>query len=287
MNSQRYLLLILVATVLAACSDAPETTPPTVPEPPATEAPAPASQPLEAEETGTAEQATVEIVEESAGEDTEEDLAIEGETILSQLTDAGADSVTEQSPQWRYDPSTHFTILTTAQGTSSSPDTIEVAEVFWYGCPHCFTFDPYLDRWQTELADDVSFVRIPVMWNPTNQVHARIFYTAEALGKLDEMHEAIFREIHLNQKTLTTEAEIRAFFERFGVSDADFQSTFRSFSVESKLKRAQNLTSRYQIRSVPLLVVNGKFVINGPDVKSFDDMIAVADELVERERLRL
>jgi thiol:disulfide interchange protein DsbA len=101
------------------------------------------------------------------------------------------------------------------------------------------------------------------------------------------MHEAIFREMHLNQKMLSTEEEILEFFARFGVAESDFQNTFRSFAVDSKLNRAKSLTQRYKIRSVPLLVVNGKFVTNGPDVKSFDDMIAVADELVDRERRRL
>lgn len=185
---------------------------------------------------------------------------------------------------WKYKEGSHFSVLTTAQGTSSSPDKIEVAEVFWYGCPHCFNFDPYLSRWQENIADDVSFVRIPVMWNPTNQIHARVFYTAEALGKLDEMHEAIFREMHQNKNTLMNEADIRAFFNEFGVSNDEFDNTFRSFAVESKLKRARNLTQRYRIRSVPVLVVNGKYVASGDAVKNFDDMLAVADELVERER---
>jgi len=176
-------------------------------------------------------------------------------------------------------------MLTTAQGTSSAPDVIEVAEVFWYGCPHCFNFDPYLEKWAPKLPDDVRFIRLPVMWNPTNQIHARIFYTAEALNKLDVMHDAIFKEMHSNRKPLTSEDDIREFFSRFDVSDEEFNGTFRSFGVESKLKRAQNLTQRYRVQSVPLLVINGKYLTTGPGVKNFDDMLAVAEELMERERL--
>jgi thiol:disulfide interchange protein DsbA len=122
------------------------------------------------------------------------------------------------------------------------------------------------------------------MWNPTNQIHARIFYTAEALNKLDVIHDAIFKEMHVNRKQLTSEDDIREFFARFDVSEEEFNSTFRSFGVESKLKRAKNLTQRYRIQSVPLLVINGKYLTTGPGVKNFDDMLAVADELIERER---
>lgn len=177
-----------------------------------------------------------------------------------------------------------FKVLTSAQGTTGSPDKIEVAEVFWYGCPHCYQLDPILHDWTKKLPADVSFVQLPVMWNPVNQLHARLFYTAQALGKLEEMHTAIFREIHLNGKTLGTEDEIRSFFGKFGVSAEDFRKTFRSFAVEGQLKRAQDLTQRYQIRSVPVLVVNGKFSSDAPGIKNFQDMLGVVDYLIERER---
>lgn len=177
-----------------------------------------------------------------------------------------------------------FKVLTAAQGTTGSPDKIEVAEVFWYGCPHCYQFDPILHDWTKKLPADVSFVKLPVMWNPVNQLHARLFYTAQALGKLEEMHAAIFREIHVNGKTLGTEDEIRSFFGKFGVSSEDFRKTFRSFAVEGQLKRAEDLTQRYQIRSVPVLVVNGKFSSDAPGIKSFQDMLGVVDYLIEREQ---
>ena len=144
-----------------------------------------------------------------------------------------------------------------------------------------------LEWYQENLPDDINFLRLPVIWNPTNQIHARLFYTAEALGKLEEMHEEVFREIHINNQTLSTEASIQKFFLRFGVSAEEFKKTFRSFAVESKLKRAKNLTQRYRIQSVPLLVTNGKYLTQGPEIKNFDDILAVTDELVERERLEL
>jgi thiol:disulfide interchange protein DsbA len=227
--------------------------------------------------------AVLEVVEESAGEESPEQ--IEDDTIV--LAEAESAAEVEAEKAWKFSQGKHFTMLTTAQGTSSPADVIEVTEVFWYGCPHCFNFDPFLKKWEKDLPDNVNFVRLPVMWNPTNEIHARMFYTAEALGKLDEMHEAIFREMHINNQSLTTEASIEALFLNFGVSEEEFEDTFRSFAIESKLKRAKNLTQRYRIQSVPILVTNGKYLATGPDVKNFDDMLAVTDELIEREQQEL
>jgi thiol:disulfide interchange protein DsbA len=293
MNRLRRLLTISLIAAVSACGGDQDAVPnagtgaPAEVAAPAPEAPA---QSATEQDPGLAqtEAPVLEVVEESAGDADDGDQQSEDEAVLAAIRENLEQSAPAAEPvAWRFEPGKHYTVLTTAQGTSSSPESIEVAEVFWYGCPHCFTFDPHLDKWQADLPADVNFVRLPVMWNPTNQFHARVFYTAEALGKLDEMHEAIFREIHLNQKMLSTEEEIVEFFARFGVAESDFRNTFRSFAVDSKLNRAKSLTQRYKIRSVPLLIVNGKFVTNGPDVKSFDDMIAVADELVDRERRRL
>lgn len=287
MTNTRNLFTAAVIVVLAACGGEPETDGAITEEPVAEAETAATNQDQEAAEAASESEdatttETVEVVEESAGEaDTSSSTA--DEEIVLAPTEAVADE--ESAPQWQFSEGQHFTRLTTAQGTSSAPDVIEVAEVFWYGCPHCFNFDPYLEKWTPGLSDDVNFIRLPVMWNPTNQMHARVFYTAEALKKLDEMHDEIFKEMHVNRKMLTSEDEIREFFSRFGVSEEEFNSTFRSFPVESNLKRARNLTvERYRVQSVPLLVVNGKYLTTGPGVKTFEDMLAVADELIERER---
>jgi len=265
-------LLFLVSCGNSSPVDPPASTPPDSPA--TTTDPAAPESADAAAATGTPSAP----VEESAGDEAGESLGLRLAAAEPEPeTSAGAQ-------QWRFREGRHFTELTAAQGTSSPPDKIEVAEVFWYGCPHCFNFDPYIARWQQGMADDVNFIRLPVMWNPTNQIHARAFYTAEALGKLDVLHEAMFRAIHEKNNTLTREAEIRDLFERFGVSTEDFDSTFRSFAIDSKLKRARSLTERYRIRSVPVLIVNGKYIASGPDVKTFDDMLNVADELIARER---
>ena len=282
MTSYRNLLLASVAILFSACGGGSETDQALDIEPAAETATAPPTEAeIAADSTETVAPAVLEAVEESTGE-TDTTSSPADEAIVLAKTESPA--AQEDAPQWQFSEGQHFTMLTTAQGTSSAPDVIEVAEVFWYGCPHCFNFDPYLKKWAPELPDDARFIRLPVMWNPTNQIHARIFYTAEALNKLDVMHDAIFKEMHVNRKQLTSEDDIREFFARFDVSEEEFNSTSRSFGVESKLKRAKNLTQRYRIQSVPLLVINGKYLTTGPGVKNFDDMLAVADELIERER---
>ncbi len=188
--------------------------------------------------------------------------------------------------EWKYKEGEDFRRLTTSQGTSSPPDKIEVAEVFWYGCPHCYNFDPILADWKKSLPADVAFVRIPVIWNPTNQAHARLMYTAEALGVLDQLHLAIFKAIHQDGDMLTSEASMMKLFEAAGVDEEAVDEAYKSFGVSSAVKRAENLTRRYGIRSVPVLVVNGKYVTDSPNIKTFGDMLNVTNELIQRERVR-
>lgn len=271
------LLTVAAVAFLVACGDSPDTT--TV----ETSPPEQAAAPAPAEPTEVTKKLEESVPEETADEEPEDEKLDDNKIVLAQVDPAPQAA---SAPQ-KYSEGQHYTVLATAQGTSSSPDVVEVAEVFWYGCPHCYSFDPYVTKWETELPDGVEVVRLPVMWNPTNEIHARMFYTADALGKLDEMHEEIFKEMHLNRKTLTSEADIEALFAKHDISSADFKKTFRSFPVETKLKKAKNLTQRYRVQSVPLLIVNGKYVANGPAIKNFDDMISVANELIAREQAEL
>jgi thiol:disulfide interchange protein DsbA len=178
----------------------------------------------------------------------------------------------------------HYERLTPAQPTSSGPEQIEVAEVFWYACPHCYTFDPYLESWKENLSADVNFVRIPVLWAGIHQMHARIYYTAETLNKLDEMHADVFREIHVNRNGLDNAAAIGSFFGNYGVDAATFDSTFESFAVYTKLQRADELARRYRISSVPTIIVNGKYTTSATMAGSYPVLLEVIDELIAMER---
>lgn len=184
----------------------------------------------------------------------------------------------------RFQLGTHYQRFPSAQGTSSSPDQIEVAEVFWYGCPHCYTFDPYLENWRRNLPEDVNFVRIPAVWSAQLQVHARAFYTARALNVIDELHTAFFREIHINGNYLLSQEALADFFESHGVSADDFNAAYESFSVNSFMNRAEDLSRRYRIASVPTVIINGKYTTDAGMAGSYEDLMELIDVLVEMER---
>jgi len=271
------LILLLAVTALAACSD-----PEQAATDPVAETPAEAAGDAPAE--AAVEQEAIDSVAETEGLD-DEVVEVEEEIILSELEEETAAVVVER--EWVYQEGEHYRRLTTSQGTSSPPDKIEVAEVFWYGCPHCYNFEPVITAWKKELPADVSFVQIPVIWNPTNQVHARLMYTAEALGVADEVHGDIFKAIHQDGDMLTSEADMVELFAKHGVDETAFREAYQSFGVTSAVKRAENLTRRYGIRSVPVIVVNGKYVTDQPGIRTFDDMLGVTGELVDKERAGL
>ena len=194
---------------------------------------------------------------------------------------AGAQQLTAQTGQ--FELGTHYQRFSPTQPTSSSPEQIEVAEVFWYGCPHCYTFDPYLENWKQDLPANVSFVRIPAVWNPLLQLHARAFYTAEALGRIEEMHTSFFREIHVNGNYLDSEQALQAFFGEFGVSAEEFANAFNSFAVHTRLQRANELSRRYRISSVPTVIVNGKYSTSAAATGTYENLMLLIDELVAAE----
>ncbi|MEO7387239.1 MAG: thiol:disulfide interchange protein DsbA/DsbL [Gammaproteobacteria bacterium] len=296
MTRIRFLFLATIVAITAACGKAPQTE---VPAPAAASestpaaAIAPIAAPAPAPEAPAEAAAAAAVVEESAG--TEAAAATNGalgkDIVLADNSAAGSAASSAASSagspaktNWQYKEGEYYSVLTSAQGTSSSAGKIEVAEVFWYGCPHCYNLEPVLSDWKKKLPPDVSFVRIPVIWNPTNEIHARVFYTAEALGKLDTITPAMFKAIHVENHAMTEEKDIQQLFEQNGVSAADFNKTFRSFAVESQLKRAKDLTVKYRVRGVPLLVIDGKYTTDGPQIRNQQDLLGVTEELIERER---
>jgi thiol:disulfide interchange protein DsbA len=196
-----------------------------------------------------------------------------------------ADAMPPPAPPSQFKEGVHYKKLVPAQPTGVSPGKVEVVEVFWYGCPHCFALDPALETWRKqEKPSYVEFVRIPAIWNDTLRMHARVFYTAEALGKLEELHTAIFQEINVNHDMLNSAEKIAAFFTSHGVSAQDFQKAFSSFAVESKLQRAEFLNQRYRVESVPVFVVNGKYTTDIGMAGGPKQLISVISDLVARER---
>jgi protein dithiol oxidoreductase (disulfide-forming) len=224
-----------------------------------TDAAAPASTDAKAVADATAEQPAAPAPVESISETDDVTVDESAATVRPSLRLGGTASSAPTSSKFK--EGTNYQKLVPAQPTSVAPGKIEVVEVFWYGCGHCFALDPSLETWKAKSKPAyVEFVRVPAMWNDTLRMHARVFYTADLLGKLDEVHTPIFREIHVQGNPLNTVEKVTEFFRSHGVSTDDFQKVFSSFAVESKLQRADSLNRRYRVESVPTFVVNGKYV---------------------------
>jgi thiol:disulfide interchange protein DsbA len=179
----------------------------------------------------------------------------------------------------------NYKVLSPAVPPSTPPGKAEVVEVFWYACGHCYLLEPKLETWaRTGKPGYVEFVRQPATWNELLKTHARVFYTAELLGKLPQLHAEIFREINLKGGRLDTPQTIEAFFVAHGVPKADFQRTFSSFAVESKLRRADDLNRRYRITGTPTVVVNGKYVTDVGMAGSEDKLFEVINALAAKDR---
>ncbi|MCY4450736.1 MAG: thiol:disulfide interchange protein DsbA/DsbL [Immundisolibacterales bacterium] len=172
--------------------------------------------------------------------------------------------------------------LPTPQPTSD-PDRIEVVEVFWYGCPHCNRFQPFLEPWIESLPDHVRFVRMPAVFSDVWELHARAYYIAAALGVLDEIHPRIFAAIHDEGRRLETLDAIRDFFVAHGVDASDFDKQANSFSVKSGVQRSLVMQRGYGLRGVPALIVNGRFLVSGSTAGSYPKVLEVTDALVARE----
>ncbi len=164
-----------------------------------------------------------------------------------------------------------------------SGDKIEVREFFWYGCPHCYRLEPYLERWLERLPQDVEYVRTPGVarrWIP----HAQAFYTFEALGVTEKVHRAFFDSIHKEGKQLADEASIAEFLAAYGIDEKSFRETYNSFGIRTKVEKARQLNFRYGISSVPMLTVNGKYKTSAVMAGGEAQLMRLIDHLVDKIR---
>lgn len=180
----------------------------------------------------------------------------------------------------------HYQTINPAQPTSVTGQ-IEVVEMFWYGCPHCFSFEPYVASWLKTKPADVALVRIPAVFSAQWEVHARAFYAAETLGALEKIHEPLFDAIHRDRAPLHTEDALAAFVAGHGVAEQDFRKAFHSFAVDGKINRAKQLSRNYGITGVPAVIVNGKYRASASSAGSYENLLKLVDFLVDKERAGL
>jgi len=160
---------------------------------------------------------------------------------------------------------------------------VEVVELFWYGCPHCYRLEPDLKNWLKNKPANVVFVRVPAVFRPIWAFHAKVYYTAEVLGVLDKVHDAMFNAMHVQRRKMATVDEVKALFAQYGVTSEKFDNAFNSFAVDAKVRRATDLTQRYGLEGVPALVINGKYVTDGVMAHGHNGMLQVTDYLISKE----
>lgn len=199
-------------------------------------------------------------------------------TVLSPLLQA-----TEQG----IDEGIEYKLLTPPVRTTEK-DKVEVVEMFWYGCPHCYSLEPKMEKWKATIPDNVVFKRVPAIFpNRTIwETHAKAFYTAELLGVLDKIHQPLFDAIHKNKQKIFSEAALASFFAQYGVDQQTFKETFNSFGVQMKVNVAKDLTRRYQIDGVPAMVVNGRYRTHASLTNGQAGMFKVVDFLIDKESKR-
>jgi thiol:disulfide interchange protein DsbA len=182
-----------------------------------------------------------------------------------------------------YQEGKEYTLLSSPQPTSTG-DKIEVVELFWYGCPHCYDLEPEVQAWLKKQPEDVELVRMPAVMGPRWELLAQAYYTAELLGIADRIHPALFEAIHKNNMEINDEDSLRAFFVNQGVSAEDFNKTFSSFAVAVKMNNSRQMTRRYRITGVPTIIVNGKYSTSATLAGGNEAVFGVVDYLVEQER---
>jgi len=280
-----FLALVMLGLTLSGCGnaktpDAAVTGAPALAQPPA--APVPAGP---APTTAAVEQAAAgnqESLAAATGVD-------RGDATLERMAALPENA---QLPGGRWKSGVNYRPIVPAQTTSAEAGQVEVLEIFWYGCSHCYALDPFLESWKKNKAAYIKFVRVPVMWGPAHRAHARLYYTLEALGKLDALHTKVFDEIQQRGNMLIASDDAQslklqlAFAKANGISEADYTREYNGFSVNTKLQRAEDLTRRYRVEGVPVVIVNGKYQTDVGMAGGHSELLQLINDLAASDKRR-
>ena len=159
---------------------------------------------------------------------------------------------------------------------------VDVVEVFWYGCGHCFNLAPVVSKWAKQQDASVNYQKMPVTWGPVHQLHAKLFYTIEALGVGDTAHSAVFTAMHKEGNFLASEGAILEFLEKLGMDKSEIIKYMNSFSVRQKVKRAIEVSKRFKVTATPMIFVDGRYRIEAKGGHS--KMLKVVDHVIELQK---
>ena len=204
--------------------------------------------------------------------------------LIALLSSSNDDQTTFESGSGeRFKAGVHYELLDNPTKVRD-PSKIEVTEVFWFGCNHCYALEPYIARWKREMPLDVTFIKSPATWNDMLKTHARIYYTAKALGIEQQFVPAAFNTIQNEGRMLTGNTELEYYFRGFDVEKDRYKAVSTSFGVRNAVDQADKKMKDWKVTGVPSLVVNGKYKVSASRSVRTDELFDVVDFLIEKER---
>ena len=180
-----------------------------------------------------------------------------------------------------YKAGVHYKEL--SQQATNNGDKIEVLEFFWYGCPHCYSFEPFIKAWKESKPENVTFERVPAMFRPAWEVQARAYYALSNMNVVEDIHGKIFDAVHKDKKKLDSIEQIANFVAKNGVDKKQFMTEYNSFAVDGMVRKAKKTQKAYQLQGVPTVAINGKYKTSGTMAGSYEGLIKILNHLIEKE----
>lgn len=177
----------------------------------------------------------------------------------------------------------HYRVLDNPVRTASD-NGVEVAEVFWYGCPHCYDFKPLAEAWEADAPDYINYVKLPAALGRSWEPHAYAFYALEAMGELDTVHDALFDALAGERRPLNTPEALADFVAGYGVDAEKFLENYNSFGVRARVQQAQAKIRGARITGTPTMLVDGKYVVSASMAGGHENTLKVVEYLAEKER---
>jgi thiol:disulfide interchange protein DsbA len=180
-----------------------------------------------------------------------------------------------------YEEGKHYKRIDKEKATDTNK--VEVVEFFMYSCPHCYAFEPSVNKWKQSKPDNVEFIRMPATFNSYATLHARAYYALQLLDQDEKIHPKFFNEIHVKKNYMKTLDSLAEFVQQQGVNRSEFIDAMNSFSVESNIRKTTKLIKDYQLSGVPSVTVNGKYLVSASMAGNYENMIKIMNYLIEKE----
>ncbi|MCK5809847.1 MAG: thiol:disulfide interchange protein DsbA/DsbL [Cocleimonas sp.] len=250
------------------------------------------------ETTATAEQAPAEAKENiQTATQTTEPVATKGATQSAEnkeekiiLADASRANQTNATPAKQSAPKfiegTHYFEIFPQINTDAPAGKVEVVELMWLGCPHCYHLEADVEKYEKNKADYIDFKKVPAMLNPSWSKDAETFYIAQLLDPQGKkgLIKKIFHAIHEQGRRLKNEGAVKRYFAQLGIPEGQYNATKNSMAYKAKLNRARQIGAASQISSVPSFIINGKYRTSPYTAGSEEKLFQLIDMLTKKEK---